>query len=106
MSKINERRMKKYAPYQSLVDHTPAVELMKREKLKCEKPIISQEQAESIDYILTNYEEGTSILFTYYENGFIKKMVQQITKIDLNKRMIFGSEKNFKFNQIINLENY
>ena len=52
---MSDRGMKKWAPYKSLIEQDVYLNKMKKEKEKISKPIISSEEAENINEILTNY---------------------------------------------------
>ena len=79
---MSDRGMKKFAPFASLIEQDSFLEHMRYEKGKREKPKISNEKAEEINEILTNYQ-GESLLFFYYFDGYIYKVESKILKIDI-----------------------
>ena len=53
---MSDRGMKKWAPFSSLIEQSTCLEKMRFEKNKIEKPKISNERAEKINAILSNYK--------------------------------------------------
>ena len=52
---MSDRGMKKWAPYKSLPEQDPHLINTKKNKTKIDKPLISSEEAEVINEILSNY---------------------------------------------------
>ena len=65
---MNDRGMKKWAPYKSLNEQETFLNQMREKRSRIEKPIISQDLAEQINYILLNHN-NKELLFTFYKNG-------------------------------------
>lgn len=100
---MSDRGMKKWLAYRSLVEQNPSIEnnYAKREKVK--KPLISQEEAEKINNILTNYQ-GEPLIVLFYRNGKISEEEITIKKIDLNERkLVLPNRRVILFNEIVNL---
>ena len=78
----DERGMKGYLPFASLVEQAKYIEEMEREKMKIPKPQISVEQARKINDILTNYT-GEALEMKIFIDG---KIYEYEGKILLNKQ--------------------
>ena len=65
---MNDRGMKKWAPYKSLNEQETFLNQMREKRSRIEKPIISQDLAEQINYLLLNHN-NKELLFTYGGNG-------------------------------------
>ena len=52
---MNDRGMKKWAPYKSLNEQETFLNQMREKRSRIEKPIISQDLAEQINYLLLNH---------------------------------------------------
>lgn len=99
-----DRGMKKWAPYKSLVDQYEHLDKLRKEKEKVEKPKISNDRAEEINEILTNYH-GEDLKVTYYKKGEIFSLISPIFNIDVfNKILIFSNYLKIRFKDLINLE--
>lgn len=97
------RGMMKWAPYASLIEQKSHMEQMRYDRGKREKPLISNEKAEEINRLLTNYAPGSLLTFVYFYDGYIYQVKQSIRRIYLDQKRIIGSEKNLTFNQIVDI---
>ena len=88
---MSDRGMKKWAPYKSLIEQDPALLQMEKNRERKPKPIISEEVAEDINEILTNYH-GENLLFKIYKNGEIIELESTIIKIDPYERKLILQE--------------
>lgn len=96
---MSDRGMKKWAPYRSLNEHMPIVNESIQQKNLTAKPKISQDKAEDINDILTNYH-GENLIVTFFRNhkiqneeNIIKKIVSEERKIILlNNKVIYFEE--------------
>ena len=102
---MSDRGMKKWAPYKSLIEHDPALNKMKSDRHKIDKPKISSEEAESINEILTNYH-GQIVVITYYRNSELLTLEATIKKIDpIARCLILEEKKKITFSELISLKN-
>ena len=91
---MNDRGMKKWAPYKSLNEQETFLNQMREKRSRIEKPIISQDLAEQINYILLNHN-NKELIFTFYKNGHLYQIKQKIYvfKIDQykirNEKLLF-----------------
>ncbi len=99
-----ERGMKKYLPFASLVEQETELNKMLYEKNKTSKPLISTENAEKINKILTNYNQDEDYTFKLFYDGYIYKYTGSIIKIDKYKKRIFFKEFSFPLKDIIDIE--
>ena len=101
---MSDRGMMKWAPYRSLVEQSEFLEQMRFEKNKKGKPIISEDRAEEINRVLSNYH-GEVLSITYYSNGYSYLIKSIVKRIDIeNQQLILPSGK-LKFKDIIKIEN-
>lgn len=98
------RGMMKWAPYASLIEQKSHMEKMRYERGKVTKPQISQERAEVINQYLCHYVEGSELIFTYYEDGYIYQIKQSIRRIFIEEKRLLGSQKHLAFSQILNIQ--
>ena len=96
--------MKKRAPYKSLIEHDPAIDKMKNEKKKIDKPVISNEVAEEINDILQNYN-GELLLISIYKNGEVIQKETTIKRIDIYERkLILPDRKSILLKDIVGIQ--
>lgn len=100
---MSDRGMKKYAPYSSLIEQSSCLEKMRYKKNKIEKPTISNEEAEKINFILTNYN-NEDVVITYFYDGYIYLIETKIKRIDKYNRMLILNNGKLPFSSIIKIE--
>ena len=83
-----ERGMKKYAPYRSLVEQSTALALMRENRNRCERKTLSSDEAYAINEILVNYA-GEEIRLSYWKMGRVYREEGTITKIAPYERTIY-----------------
>ena len=93
---MSDRGMKKWVPYKSLIDQEVFINKMRVNKSKIEKPILFEEEMEKINYYLTQ-KRCETLIFSFYEDGFIYKIETKIKTIDLSTKTIVF-ENNLKIN--------
>lgn len=99
---MSDRGMKKWAPFSSLIEQSICIEKMKYEKNKIEKPQISNEKAEEINRILSNYH-GQTVTIKYFYDGYLYKISTIIQQIDINEKSIITPKGKIPFKEIIDL---
>ena len=100
---MSDRGMKKWAPYKSLVEHDPAINKLKKDKEKIEKPRISNEEAEEINEILQSYG-GETLLITVYKSGELVTFESALKKIDpIEHKLILPSRKTISFKDLVRI---
>lgn len=101
---MSDRGMKKWAPYKALIEHEQVLNEARNKREEVEKPKISNERAEEINEVLTNYH-GETLRVKYYRRGKILEEIIVIKRIDpLNKKLDLEDKPSIKFNELINLE--
>lgn len=101
---MNDRGIKKWAPYQSLREFGEEIRNNKTRRKKVDKPIISSDIKNEINEVLVNYHNETLVI-TYFDNGEIKQVETKIKKIDCNNKSIkIDNNKIIKISSIIRLE--
>ena len=102
---MSDRGMKKWNPYASLPEHMPAVRKAQQENYKVNKPLISSEEADEINYHLVNYA-GEEVIITYYRDNEIKEIVTTIKKISAeNRELILPDRSKIKFKELLGIKN-
>ena len=79
--KEEDRGMKKWAPYKSLIEQGAALNKLRYQKNKIEKPKISNERAEEINSILSFYDNET-LAIKYFKDGYLYWIDGKLDKID------------------------
>lgn len=97
------RGMKKWAPFASLVEQGEAIEKMRYQRNKIDKPTISTEEAEKINNILANYKKGDEVEITFYYDGYLYKVKTIIKRIDKNKKALILPDGTLSFKDIVNI---
>lgn len=100
---MNDRGMKKWAPFASLIDQSICLEKMKFEKNKIEKPKISNEVAEKINAILTSYHKQ-ELTITYFYDGYIYKIKTIIKSINSYQKKLILPDGNIPLSEVIDIE--
>ena len=100
---MSDRGMKKFAPYASLIEQNDYLNNMKYEKGKRDKPHISNEIAEEINEILTNYN-GETLEFHYFYDGYVYKLKSKILRIDIYGRKLKLEQGDLPFASLVNIK--
>ena len=102
---MSDRGMKKWAPFSSLIEQATCLEQMKYERNKISKPVLTDDQMEKINYVLSSYKKGQTVKIKFYDDGYLYEVETQIKRIDLeNQRLILELGK-LTFAQIVNIDN-
>lgn len=101
---MSERGMKKWNAYKSLPEHDPAIRGTMDQRYKVPRPVISSEEAEIINEILTNYH-GELLEVEYYRNEELHNLTDTIKKIDTYSRKItFTGGTKISLNELTGLK--
>lgn len=84
---MNDRGMKKWIPFKSLIEQDIELKKYRLNKEKIERPIVLEDKACEINDFLVNYNDNTAVV-EYFYDGYIVRIVGIIKKIDLNDRSI------------------
>lgn len=101
---MSDRGMMKWAPYKSLVEQSEFLEQMRYEKNKKGRPSITDDRAEEINRILTNYQ-GEIVSITYFSDGYTYLLKTKIKRIDIENQQLILPLGKLKFQDIIKIEN-
>ena len=99
----NDRGMKKWAPYASLIEQKDYLNRMRKSKERVSKPLLSAEQAEEINDLLLHCR-GEDLIFRYFKDGFIYEIQQSILSVDCASKVVRGSEMCLPLKAIIGLK--
>ena len=101
---MNERGMKKWAPYKSLIEQEKYLKKAHQDNNVVKKPTLSSDEAEYINEILVNYH-GEELEITFWRNDKLNTMSTILVKIDpVNKKIILPERKTIYFSELISLE--
>jgi hypothetical protein len=99
---MSDRGMKKWAPFSSLIEQNQELANVRKQKNKIDKPIISSDTSEKIEYQLNNYDKRL-IEILYFEEGYLYQTIGIIKKIDIIRNLIFINNKAILINNIIDI---
>lgn len=101
---MSERGIKKWNAYRSLPEFDVSLNEKRKITNRVDKPMISNDEAEQINEILTNYH-GQELKIKYFKNGYIIVELITIKKIDVNnKNIVLNDNRKIAFNNILHLE--
>ena len=101
---MNERGMKKWAPYKSLIEQEKYLKKASQNNEKQVRPQISTDEAEQINEILVNYQ-GEELEITYWRNEKLNTIASILVKIDPeNKKIVLPERKTIYFKELISIE--
>lgn len=84
---MSDRGMKKWMPFNSLIEQKQYLRQMEQDINKTEPPLLSEDQAEDINNILCNYH-GEVVEVHFYKNNKNFSVMGKITKIDQSAHCI------------------
>ena len=101
---MNERGMKKWAPYKSLIEQEKYLKKAHQDNEVIARPVISSDEADKINEILVNYH-GEELEVSYWRNDKINTISTILVKIDpVNKKIVLPERKTIYFNELISLK--
>lgn len=100
---MSDRGMKKWAPYSSLVEQATCLAEMRYERNKVEKPKLSTDQIESVNYVLQNYQ-GQTLKIKFWYDGYFYIIEKPIKRIDIQNQILIFDNGKLPFNLIVNIE--
>ena len=101
---MSDRGMKKWNAYKSLPEHDPAIRGTMNERYKVARPVISSEEAEIINEILTNYH-GELLDIEYYRNNELFNVTDTIKKIDsYSRRLTLTNGQKISLNELTGIK--
>lgn len=102
---MSERGMKKWNAYKSLVEHTEMLANFDSRSDKVERPELSSDEEEKINFILVHYH-GQPVQISYYRDERIYKINTTIKRIDTNeKKLVLEDRQIINLFELIDIEN-
>jgi hypothetical protein len=102
---MSDRGMKKWAPFSSLIEQATCLEAMKYQRNKIEKPKLTEDQMDKINFTLQSYKKGQVIKIKFYNDGYLYVTDCQIKRIDLDNRILVLDKGKLRFSDIIDIDN-
>lgn len=102
---MSDRGMKKWAPFSSLIEQATCLEEMKYQRNKIEKPILTDDQKEKIEYVLQSYKKGQTVKIKFYNDGYLYVIETQIKRIDIENRSLILTNGKLRFENLIDIDN-
>ena len=102
---MSDRGMKKWAPFSSLIEQATCLEEMKYQRNKIDKPILTDDQMEKINFVLQTYKRGQTVKIKFYSDGYLYFINTKIKRIDLENRKLILEQGRLDFSQILDIEN-
>ncbi|HOF65665.1 MAG: YolD-like family protein [Erysipelotrichaceae bacterium] len=96
------RGMIKWAPFASLKEQAIFLNKMQQENKKVDKPILSEDQMEEMNYILVNYK-GERLNIVYFDKGYLREVEGIIKRIDPYTRTILINGKKILINDLMQI---
>lgn len=103
---MSDRGMKKWAPFSSLIEQATCLEEMKYQRNKIDKPVLTDDQMEKINYVLQTYQKGQTVKIKFYNDGYLYFVETQIKRIDLENRQLILTNGKLRFENILDIDNY
>ena len=100
---MRERGTLKWAPYKSLEQQADYLARMEYERNKIPRPRMSEDKAEEINEILSNYK-GETIIAKYWHDGYIYTIHGKIKEISSIYKYIKIEEIEIPFAKLTNLD--
>ena len=99
-----DRGMKKWNPFKSLNGQFDMIDKLQKEKEKIEKPILSSDQLDKLNSVLSGANIGDIFQVDYYNNGHINSEELILKKIDLVEKTIYFEDKKLNITDILDLK--
>ena len=102
---MHDRGMIKWAPFASVINGNEVLREIEEEKTRIEKPILSEEQIENLEFdLIESYNNSNVVEVTFYKQYHIYKIKGIITKLDTaTKKVIINNNKILLFSNIIGI---
>ena len=101
---MSGRGMKKWNAYKTLQEQFEDLDNLYKKEKYLQKPTISEDEIEQINYALTSYD-GQKVIIKYYRRGQIFEVKTFIRKIDAYQRKLFlQDDEVIKFDELLHIE--
>lgn len=101
---MNDRGMKKWAPFKALKDQDALINKAIEKKKEVECPTLSFDQMEKISRCLTFLTKGQEFKLTYYQDGHIHTIKTTFIMVDEHERKIATSNIICSVDLILDIE--
>lgn len=99
-----DRGIIKWAPFDGLAGFNHLYKTLKYRLGKQEKPILSEDQLYEMDLHLKQaVHEKCPVYITYFQDGYIKQLYGQVTKLDMINKIIYINHMKYPLSMIIDL---
>ena len=98
-----QRGMKKWQPFNALEHYSDYIHSTYAEKRKLEKPTLSAEQIEDINFKLSSYNHD-EVKITYYKQGEIIQTTGIINKIDVPNQVLTINKTRILFTNLLKID--
>ena len=98
-----QRGMKKWMPFNALEHYSDYIHSTYEEKNKIEKPTLSLEQIEDINYKLSSYNHD-EVIITHFKQGEIIQTLGIISKIDVPNQNLTINKTRILFTNLIKID--
>ena len=101
---MSNRGMKKWAPFSSLIEQATCLEQMKYQRNKIERPILTEDRKEKINYVLQSYEKGQIVKIEFFNDGYLYYINTTIKRIELENRKLILEHGKLDFINLIDID--
>ena len=101
---MSNRGMKKWAPFSSLIEQATCLEQMKYQRNKIERPILTEDRKEKINYVLQSYEKEQIVKIEFFNDGYLYFINTTIKRIDLENRKLILEHGKLDFINLIDID--
>lgn len=98
---MNNTRGKQYMPFDALEGYMQEIE--KRKVIYIEKPELSSDVIEELNYKLLGLSVGDMISLKYYLNGAIYHLTGEVLRINYDNKSLKVDKKGIKFTDILEI---
>lgn len=101
---MSGRGMKKWNAYKTLQEQFEDLDSLYEQQKYVQKPTVSEDEIEQINYSLVNYD-GQKVIIRYYRMGEIFEIKTFIKKIDAQRRkLVLQDDEIIKFDELLHIE--
>lgn len=101
---IHDRGLIKWLPFKSLPEQEDSLKKLAEKQQDVEKPVLSPDQKEEMDYAIQGLEKGEGISVTYFDSSRIKKAITRFINIDMIGKTLFTAAGKFPLDSILEIK--
>ena len=95
-------RAKQFMPFAALRGFGKVI--TEEEKVATEKPVLSEDETEKLNAVVSTLKKGDIVKLGYYDSGFIKEITGVFTGLDFNLRTITVIKTTVPFDDVLKVE--